>query len=310
MTTAATSPPPYGTGPAPADAAAPGAAPPPRRTRVHHLREMKKRGERWAMLTAYDLYAAAVFDEAGIPALLVGDSAANNVTATRPPARDRRRAGPARPRRGRARRALVVADLPFGSYEAGPGRRSHTAVRFMKEAGAHAVKLEGGARVAAADRRSPGPASRSWRTSASPRSPSTPSAVPGAGPRRDGEPALADAQRWRSRRLRVVLEMVPGASREITPDAEHPHGRHRRRGRTATPSARLAGHRRAADGPAPRFVKQYADLHGTLLAAARDYAADVAAGSFPAPSTASRADYGVPGSYSCRPTSTPAGSVT
>jgi len=51
----------------------------PRRVRVHHLREMKERGERWPMLTAYDVYSAEIFDEAGIPVLLVGDSAGNNV---------------------------------------------------------------------------------------------------------------------------------------------------------------------------------------------------------------------------------------
>src|SRR5659263_745724 len=52
---------------------------PARRTRIHHLQAMKDRGERWPMLTAYDQYAAAVFDEVGMPVLLVGDSAANNV---------------------------------------------------------------------------------------------------------------------------------------------------------------------------------------------------------------------------------------
>ncbi|HSE70778.1 MAG TPA: 3-methyl-2-oxobutanoate hydroxymethyltransferase, partial [Nocardioidaceae bacterium] len=63
---------PYGTG------AAKSAAP-AKRVRIHHLRELKQRGERWAMLTAYDQYTAQVFDEAGIPVLLVGDSASNNV---------------------------------------------------------------------------------------------------------------------------------------------------------------------------------------------------------------------------------------
>src|SRR5436305_14648295 len=79
MSASTEEPAPYGRGPAPADAAAPGAAPPPRRTRVHHLRQMKERGERFAMLTAYDQYAAAVFEEAGIPVLLVGDSSGYNV---------------------------------------------------------------------------------------------------------------------------------------------------------------------------------------------------------------------------------------
>ena len=64
--------PPYRSGPAPASGK-------PRRTRIHHLRELKERGERWPMLTAYDMYSAEIFDEAGIPVLLVGDSAANNV---------------------------------------------------------------------------------------------------------------------------------------------------------------------------------------------------------------------------------------
>src|SRR3954453_10262007 len=63
---------PYGTGPAPQTA-------PVKKVRVHHLRELKERGETWAMLTAYDMYTAELFDEAGIPVLLVGDSAANNV---------------------------------------------------------------------------------------------------------------------------------------------------------------------------------------------------------------------------------------
>ena len=70
---------PYGTGPG----ASPGRRP-VKRVRTHHLLEMKQRGEKWAMLTAYEQYAAQTFDEAGIPALLVGDSARNNVDATRP----------------------------------------------------------------------------------------------------------------------------------------------------------------------------------------------------------------------------------
>ena len=85
---------PYGAG------AAKPAAPATRRVRTHHLREMKERGEKWAMLTAYDMYTAATFDEAGIPVLLVGDSASNNVygNETTLPGH-RRRADPARPGR-------------------------------------------------------------------------------------------------------------------------------------------------------------------------------------------------------------------
>src|SRR2546421_5015744 len=121
-----------------------------RRIRIHHLQAMKERGERWAMLTAYEQYAAAVFDEVGIPVLLVGDSAANNVYGydTTLPVTVDELLPLVRAVTRSTRRALVVADLPFGSYQESPGQALHTAVRFMKEGDAHAVKLEGGADVA------------------------------------------------------------------------------------------------------------------------------------------------------------------
>jgi 3-methyl-2-oxobutanoate hydroxymethyltransferase len=122
----------------------------PKRTRVHHLREMKDRGERWPMLTAYDVYSAEIFDEAGIPVLLVGDSAGNNVYGydnTIPVTVDELMPLVKAVVRG-AKSALVVADLPFGSYQVSPEQALTTAFRFMKEGGAHAVKLEGGARYA------------------------------------------------------------------------------------------------------------------------------------------------------------------
>ncbi|MBA2507868.1 MAG: 3-methyl-2-oxobutanoate hydroxymethyltransferase, partial [Nocardioidaceae bacterium] len=117
-----------------------------RRVRTHHLQQMKNRGERWAMLTAYDQYTAATFDEAGIPVLLVGDSASNNVYAneTSLPVTVDELIPLVRAVARSAARALVVADLPFGSYQGSPEQAFATAVRFMKEAGAHAVKLEGG----------------------------------------------------------------------------------------------------------------------------------------------------------------------
>ncbi|MGA8211215.1 MAG: 3-methyl-2-oxobutanoate hydroxymethyltransferase, partial [Nocardioidaceae bacterium] len=137
------SPSPYGGGAASAAAAV-------RRVRTHHLRELKERGERWAMLTAYDMYTAQVFDEAGIPVLLVGDSASNNVygNATSLPVTVEELLPLTRAVSRSVRRALVVADLPFGSYQRSPEQAYDTAVRFMKEAGAHCVKLEGGAEMA------------------------------------------------------------------------------------------------------------------------------------------------------------------
>ena len=138
----------YGGDPAAApDATAP---PPIARIRIHHLRQMKERRESWAMLTAYEQYAAQTFDEAGIPVLLVGDSACNNVYAneTSLPVTIDELSPWCGPSPRSVRRAMVVADLPFGSYQASPEQAFHTAVRFMKEAGAHAVKLEGGAQMA------------------------------------------------------------------------------------------------------------------------------------------------------------------
>lgn len=122
-----------------------------RKTRVHHLQQMKTEGERWAMLTAYDYSSAKIFEEAGIPVLLVGDSAANVVygyDTTVPITIDELIPLVRGVVRG-APHALVVADLPFGSYESSPEQALATATRFMKEGQAHAVKLEGGERVAA-----------------------------------------------------------------------------------------------------------------------------------------------------------------
>jgi 3-methyl-2-oxobutanoate hydroxymethyltransferase len=117
--------------------------------RTHNLQKMKVEGHKWAMLTAYDYSTAQIFDEAGIPVLLVGDSAANVVygyDTTVPISIDELIPLVRGVVRG-APHALVVADLPFGSYEASPQLALASATRFMKEAGAHAVKLEGGERV-------------------------------------------------------------------------------------------------------------------------------------------------------------------
>ena len=106
-----------------------------KRVRTHHLADAKRRGEKWPMLTAYEQYAAEIFDRAGVPVLLVGDSAANNVYGYEstlrvsveellPLARAVVRA---------TSRALIVADLPFGSYESSPAQAVETAVRFMKD---------------------------------------------------------------------------------------------------------------------------------------------------------------------------------
>jgi 3-methyl-2-oxobutanoate hydroxymethyltransferase len=121
-----------------------------RRITIRDLQAAKSAGERWPMLTAYDYSTARIFDEAGIPVLLVGDSAANVVygyDSTVPIGMDELIPLVRAVVRG-TKRALVVADLPFGSYQSSPAQALKSATRFMKKGGAQAVKLEGGARVA------------------------------------------------------------------------------------------------------------------------------------------------------------------
>src|SRR5689334_10419392 len=120
-----------------------------RRVTIRDLQNAKDSGERWPMLTAYDYSTAKVFDEAGIPVLLVGDSAANVVygyDTTVPVSVDELLPLVRAVVRG-TQRALVVADLPFGSYQGSAQQALDTATRFMKDGGAQAVKLEGGQRV-------------------------------------------------------------------------------------------------------------------------------------------------------------------
>src|SRR3954452_6780840 len=126
------------------------ATPEARRIRLTDFVRAKREQRRWAMLTSYDQYTASIFDDAGVWALLVGDSAANNVFGyeTTLPVTVDELLPLVRAVVRATRTPLVVADLPFGSYEEGPAQGLRTAVRFMKEGGAHAVKLEGGRRVA------------------------------------------------------------------------------------------------------------------------------------------------------------------
>lgn len=119
------------------------------RITITDLAAAKVRGERWPMLTAYDATTAAVLDDAGIPVLLVGDSAATVIYGydnTIPVTTDELLPLVRGVVRG-SRRALVVADLPFGSYQSSVAQAVETGARFLKDGLAHAVKLEGGAAV-------------------------------------------------------------------------------------------------------------------------------------------------------------------
>ena len=275
-------PSPYGTtGPRDGDAVV-------RRVRIPHLRDLKVQGRRWAMLTAYDVYAAQIFDEAGIPVLLVGDSAANNVYGyeTTLPVTVDELVPLVRAVAQAARRALVVADLPFGSYGATPEQGLGTAVRFMKEGLAHAVKLEGGADAAPTVEllvRTGIPVM--GHIGFTPQSEHTLGGyrVQGRGGTA-AERLLRDAAALQEAgAFSLVMEMVPASlAAEVTALLEIPTI-----GIGAGPGCDaqvlvwqdMAGLRASK---VPRFVKQYADLRTTLGDAARAYAADVAAGTFPA----------------------------
>jgi 3-methyl-2-oxobutanoate hydroxymethyltransferase len=259
-----------------------------RRIRTHHLQRMKDRGERWAMLTAYDMHSASIFDEVGIPALLVGDSAANNVFGfdTTLPVTVEELLPLVRAVVRSTRSSLVVADMPFGSYQVSPEQALQTAIRFMKEGGAQAVKLEGGRAVLAqvraiVDAGVPVMAHIGF----------TPQSEHGLGGYRvqgrgdsaerlvDDALALQDAGAFA-----IVLEMIPAdVAARITKEVLIPTI-----GIGAGPECDaqvmvwtdMAG---LNSGPTPRFVKRFADVRAVITEAARAYAEEVADRRYPGP---------------------------
>jgi 3-methyl-2-oxobutanoate hydroxymethyltransferase len=261
-----------------------------RRVRVQDLVAAKRRGEKWAMLTAYDYSTAGLLDAAGIPVLLIGDSAANVVygyDTTLPVTVDELVPLVRGVVRG-ARRALVVADLPFGSYQSSPIQALETATRFCKEAGAHAVKLEGGRRVV--------PQVEALVAAGVPvmahlgLTPQSVHAMSGyhvQGRGEQGELLLDDAKALEAAgAFAIVLEVVPAElAARITAAASVPTI-----GIGAGPACdaqvlvwqdMAAFH--VADSPMPKFVKIYAKLGDGLHQAATRFATDVRAGVYPGP---------------------------
>ncbi len=269
--------------------ATPGTAPVPApRVRIPHLQQMKERGEKWAMLTAYDMYTAAIFEDAGIPVLLIGDSASNNVFGNdsllpvtvdelMPLVRAVSRC---------TRRPLVIADLPFGSYQASPEQCFHTAVRFMKEGGAHAVKLEGGIEMVPQVRKLvscgiPVMAHIGF----TPQSEHQLGGFRVQGRGEDGARLIEEARALEAAgAFAVLMEMVPGTvAAQITATLKIPTvgiGAGSDCDAQVLVWQDMAGLR---TGKLPRFVKQYADMHGLLEKAAREFAEEVGAGTFPGP---------------------------
>ncbi|MDQ0821746.1 3-methyl-2-oxobutanoate hydroxymethyltransferase [Arthrobacter sp. V4I6] len=288
---------PYGNGPAagsPATAGRGGTSPSDAgrkavaRIRTHHLHQAKLNGERFAMLTAYDQYTAEIFDQAGIEVLLVGDSASNNVfgNETSLPVTVDELIPLCRAVTRSARRALVVADLPFGSYEVSAQQAVATGVRFLKEGLAHAVKIEGGKFYAETVRAMvqagiPVMAHIGF----------TPQSEHALGGYRvqgraddaqrliDDAVALADAGAFS-----VLMEMVPAETAAAIDAAVAVPTIGIGAGNATTGQVLvwqdMAGLR---GGRMAKFVKQYADLRTSLGDAARAYAEDVRSGQFPGP---------------------------
>ncbi|MFJ4186355.1 3-methyl-2-oxobutanoate hydroxymethyltransferase [Kitasatospora sp. NPDC089509] len=259
-----------------------------RRVTVRDLAGAKQRGEKWAMLTAYDALTAGVFDEAGIPVLLVGDSAGNchlGYETTVPVTMDQMVMLSAAVVRG-TQRAMIVADLPFGSYQESPAQAMHNAARLMKDAGVGAVKLEGGERSA-----------RSIELLVEAGVPVmahiglTPQSVHAFGgypvQGRGDEAAhqlLRDAKAvQQAGAFSVVLEAVPAElAAQVTEQLAIPTvgiGGGPETDAQVLVWTDMAG---MTAGRVPKFVKKYANLRGVLGEAARAYAEDVRTGAFPA----------------------------
>jgi 3-methyl-2-oxobutanoate hydroxymethyltransferase len=272
---------PYGSGPDQTPA-------PIKRVRTHHLREMKERGERFSMLTAYEQYAAQTFDEAGIEVLLVGDSASNNVygNETSLPVTVDELIPLTRAVSRSVRRALVVGDLPFGSYQASPEQAYLTAARFMKEGGAHCVKLEGGVEmVPQIERLARGGIPVMAHIGFTPQSEHALGGYRVQGRGDTASRVLDDAREVEAAgAFAVVMEMVPGdVAAQVTKELVIPTIGI---GAGAECDGQVLVWQDAfglRTGRMAKFVKQYADVHGVLLQAAKDFDADVKAGTFPGP---------------------------
>lgn len=257
-----------------------------RRITTSDLFAAKARGEKWPMITTYDAITAGIFDDAGYPVLLVGDSAAMVVygfDSTIPVTSDHLIPLVAGVERG-SKRAMVVADLPFGSYQESPDQALSTAMRFLKEGNAHAVKLEGGSHIA--------PTVELLTKSGVPvmgHIGLTPQSVHQMGGYRvqgrgeSGTQILADAKALEAAgAFAIVLEVMPHElATQITNAVSIPTI-----GIGAGPNTDaqvivwqdLLG---LTKGKPAKFVKQYANLNEVISDASKAWAADVTSGTYP-----------------------------
>jgi 3-methyl-2-oxobutanoate hydroxymethyltransferase len=245
-----------------------------KRVRTRHFQRAKEQGVKITGLTSYDYLSASIFDRAGIDFLLIGDSAGNAVFGydTTLPVTMEELIPLCRAVVRAAKRALVIADMPFGSYEAGPDDALHAAIRFMKETEVHAVKLEGGQRSAKQIK-------RIVRAGIPVMAHIIQGRGAGAAQLLEDAHAVEDAGAFS-----VVLEMVPSqAAAQVTRELSIP-----------TISVGAGPHCDGqlmvwtdwagfTTGRIPRFVKQFAAIGETLHDAAVAYRAEVDSGAYPAP---------------------------
>jgi len=257
-----------------------------RRVSISDLATKKVRGEKWAMITAYEEMTASIFDSAGIPVLLVGDSAGNNFLGeenTIPVTLDQMIMLSAAVVKG-SKSAMVVADLPFGSYEKSPKLALESATRLFKEAKVHAVKLEGGQRVT--------PQIKKLISSGIPvmgHLGLTPQAVYALGGfkvqgRGDGAPAIIkDALALQAAGVfAIVLELVPAELAAEISSALHIPVIGIGAGSQCDAQVIVWTDLMGLTENAPKFAKAYRNLRREISEGVREWIEDVASGQFPA----------------------------
>lgn len=259
----------------------------PVRVSISQLSAWKKRGEKWAMLTSYDSMTADIFDEAEIPVLLVGDSAGNNFLGEENtiPVTVEEMIPLARAVVRGSKRALVVVDFPFGSYESGPDSALATGIRFFKESRVHAVKLEGGAKIL--------PQVKALIAAGIPvmghlgLTPQSVHALGGfkvQGRGADGDRIKSDARALAEAGVfALVLELVPAElAAEISAELEIPIigiGA----GSGCDAQVLVWTDLMGMTSGAPKLAKAYRNLRNEMQGAIREWSTDIASGDFPGP---------------------------
>jgi 3-methyl-2-oxobutanoate hydroxymethyltransferase len=255
-----------------------------KRFSISDLAAWKKAGKRWSVITSYDSVTSSIFDEAGVPVLLVGDSAGNNFLGeenTVPVTVDELIPLARAVVRG-SKSALVVADLPFGSYEISKEQALETSIRFMKEAKVQAVKLEGGTRVV--DQVS---ALVKFGIPVMGHIGLTPQSVNALGGfkvqgRNDGQKIIDDAKALEAAGcFAVVLELIPAElARQITDAISIPTigiGA----GKDCDAQVLVWTDLMGLTPKAPTFARAYRNLRQEMKSAVQEWIADIESGSFP-----------------------------